>query len=244
MNRSWNRIIVALTLFLTWSCVTAQQTIVPVPKLTEMIKQSQPVTAQIEPSVRRAIPLVDSDYLIGPQDLLRIEVFQVEDFSRSVRVSSRGHISLPLIGVIAAIGLTTPELEKKIAVKLSEDYLQDPYVTVFIEEFTSQRVTIEGAVRRPGIYALMGRTSLLQIIALAEGFDRLAEVDRIQLFRKNATGEREILFFDIDAIRAGEQPDPDMMGNDIVVVHQSGTKSAFKNVADFLRGFIFFGGTL
>ncbi len=231
---------------LVWQSVFAQQPVFPAP-VTPIGTVTLPQGSVAERSAltgRATIPLIDEDYAIGPQDLLRIEVFQVEDFSRSVRVSSRGQISLPLIGIMQAGGLTAAELEQLLAERLSRDFLQNPYVTVFIEEYTSQRVTIDGEVKRPGIYALVGRTSLLQAVALAEGFEKFADSRRVQLFRTHKDGTRETLFYDVDAIRKGELDDPMLKGDDVVVVQKRAFKSALRNMADALRGFIFFGGSL
>lgn len=181
------------------------------------------------------------DYQIGPHDLLEIEVFRVEDFKRKVRVNSRGNISLPLIGNVEAAGKTSQQLEVFIAEKLQENYLQEPHVSVFIEEYASQKVTLEGEVQKPGLYALNGRTTVLQAIAMAEGLTNLANTSRVQLFRPDGQGRISSYMLDIDAIRNGESHDPLVFGNDIVVVHKAGAKAFAKDVTDMLRGFITFG---
>ncbi|MGA1730793.1 MAG: polysaccharide biosynthesis/export family protein [Steroidobacteraceae bacterium] len=101
------------------------------------------------------------DYRVGPLDVLDIEVFGTEDLTRSVRVSASGEFTLPLIGRITAAGLTVTEIEDSVASKLAENFMENPQVTVFVKEYLSQRVTVEGAVREPGIHPLTGRTSLL-----------------------------------------------------------------------------------
>lgn len=185
------------------------------------------------------------EYRIGPQDLLFVDVFQVDDFSRKVRVSATGRISLPLIGEIQAAGRTARELEGHLAARLGEKYLRDPQVSVFIEEYTSQRVTVEGQVNRPGVFALKGRTTLLQAVAMAEGVDdTVADPERVQVFRARDDGTRHTLVYDLEAIRAGKQADPVIEGDDIVVVPKAGVKAAVKGLADALRGFIQFNGQL
>jgi len=168
-----------------------------------------------------------SDYRVGPQDLIEIPVFQVPDLSRTVRVNSGGQISLPLIGVVQAGGLTIPELEAAIGKKLSQKYLQDPQVTAFVKEFTSQRVTLEGAVTRPGIYPLTGRTTLLQAIALGGGLDRVADPKGVVIFRQIG-GKKMGAVFDVRNIRAGRDEDPLLYGDDVVVVEESGSKTALR----------------
>lgn len=184
------------------------------------------------------------DYLLGPQDLLKIDVFQVQEFSRTVRVSAAGKISLPLVGAVQAAGLTTAALEQLIAQRLSETYLQEPYVSVFVEEYASQRVTVEGQVRKPGIYALKGRTTLLQAVALAEGLLDLADAQRVQIFRLDATGRKVVTDYDIEAVRSGTVEDPVLLGDDVIVVQKAPGRSFMKALTDTLRGFVIFGGSL
>jgi polysaccharide export outer membrane protein len=178
-----------------------------------------------------AVPIVGSiDYRVGPLDALDIEVYGAEDLTRSVRVTQAGEISLPLIGRVHAGGLTVTELENEIARHLKENFMEDPQVSVFVKEYMSQRVTVEGAVRQPGIYSLTGRTSLLQIIALSNGLDDLANPKGIVIYR-NLDGKRFAAAFDIREVRAGRMVDPEVLGNDIVVVDYSGARS---NSKDFL----------
>lgn len=182
----------------------------------------------------------ESDYHIGPLDLLEISVFQVDDLEREVRVNSSGYISLPLIGAVQAGGKTVPQLEADIAAKLAENYLQDPQVSVFVKEFTSQRVTVEGAVKKPGIFPITGRTSLLQAVAMSEGLDPMADETTVVVFR-TVNGERMAAVFDLRQVRGGKIEDPQIYGDDVVVVERSGSKTAITNIANTLRGFIGFG---
>ena len=169
-----------------------------------------------------------TDYRIGAQDLLEISVFGIDELSRTVRVNSNGQISLPLIGGVMAGGKTIPELEKDIGSKLKNGYLQDPQVTVFVKEFTSQRVTLEGALNKPGIYPLTGKTTLLQAIAMAQGVDEdRADLQGVIVFRQ-VDGKRAGAVFDLAQVRNGSMPDPQVYGDDVIVVEQSGSKSAFR----------------
>lgn len=169
-----------------------------------------------------------SDYRIGAQDLLEISVFGITDLSRTVRVNSNGQISLPLVGGVMAGGKTIPQLEEDIAAELKRGYVQDPQVSVFVKEFTSQRVTLEGALNKPGIYPITGRTSLLQSIAMAGGVDdRVADLAGVVVFRQ-VGGKRMGAVFDLRQVRAGTAPDPQIYGDDIIVVEQSGSKTAFR----------------
>lgn len=181
------------------------------------------------------------DYRIGPSDLIEISVFQVPELSKTVRIGARGALSLPLIGQVQAGGLTSQELETVIAKKLQESYLQDPQVSVFIKEFISQRVTVEGNVNKTGVFPISGKTTLLQAIALAGGLDKLANADDIKIFRDRKDGTREILAYELDPIRKGEAQDPVLATNDLIVVGKSAGRSALKDITETLRDISIFG---
>lgn len=157
------------------------------------------------------------DYRIGSQDLLEIQIYGIDNLKREVRVNSRGMVSLPLIGPVSLGGLTSEEAEVLIAGMYAKDYLQDPQVSVFIKEFTSQRITVEGAVARPGIYPIRGDTTLVQAIALAGGQGNLPDLTEVMVFRLEA-GQRRPLTYDLIKIRGGEVEDPKLVNEDIVVV--------------------------
>ena len=109
------------------------------------------------------------DYKIGPEDLIEISVFEEEKLNKTVRVSSQGNISLPLLGVIRVKGLTANELEKEIRELLAEKYLQNPHVGVFIKEYRSQRISVIGAVEKPGPFDVAGQKTILEVLGIAGG---------------------------------------------------------------------------
>ena len=169
------------------------------------------------------------EYRIGPEDLIEIQVFGVDQLARTVRVNSFGMVSLPLIGVTAVGGMTATEAERAIGRRLAENYLQDPQVSVFIKEYTNQRVTIEGAVQKPGIYPLRGQTTLLRAIAVAGGQGSLSDLGNIVIYRADSTGLRTGTTYDIEKIRRGEQDDPAVLNDDVVVVNRSPARVVFKD---------------
>ena len=173
-----------------------------------------------------------TDYRIGAQDLLEISIFGVQELNKEVRVNSNGQISLPLIGGVMAGGKTIPEFEAELAKKYSEGFLQNPQVSVFVKEFTSQRITLEGALAKPGIYPITGRITLLQAIALAGGVDNnTADLGGIVLMRQ-INGRRAAAVYDLREVRKGNIEDPLLYGDDIIVVEQSGSKTAFRRVIE------------
>ncbi len=180
------------------------------------------------------------DYRIGSGDLLKVEVFGVPDLNRSVRVNASGQISLPLIGLIQAGGLTAEQLAADIAARLAQNYLQNPQVTIFIEEFTSQRVTVTGAVKTPNVFPLKGRTTLLQAVAQAGGPTTVASLSSVKILRPEPDGTRKTLEFDLAAIRDGLVPDPEIRGEDVVQVETSATKETVQQLKEFVFPFFIF----
>jgi polysaccharide export outer membrane protein len=134
------------------------------------------------------------DYQIGSGDLLRIDVFDVPELSREVRVSDSGSISLPLIPIkVRAAGLTPFQLEEKLCELLQVNGLvSKPQVTVFVKEHQSQPITVIGAVRNPRVYQAVRQTTLLEILSLAGGLaDDAGSVVIITRAPAPATGEAD-----------------------------------------------------
>lgn len=192
---------------------------------------------RMEPGASLANDRVLVDHQIGPMDLLEIEVFGVEELSRTVRVAANGQITLPLIGSVQAAGLSSQQLEQRIATALARDYLQDPHVSVFVADQVSQRVTVQGAVNEPGVFPMQGKTTLMQAIAMADGLNPVADAGDIRIFRE-AVGGRLVMSFDLNAIEDGATGDPRLQTGDIVVVDTSTGKSVLNTVTGTLRGFV------
>lgn len=181
-------------------------------------------TQAFEPAVDSlTVSAQGADYRIGADDLLNVEVFQIDDLERDVRVNNAGQISLPLIGSITAAGLTVRELSTLIEDRYRDRFLQNPQVSVFVKEFASQRVTVDGAVASPGIFPVSTRLSLIQTIALAKGLTNVANEHNVIVFR-TIDGRRHLARFDLEEIRQGRAADPDILGEDIVVVDESSGK--------------------
>ncbi len=183
---------------------------------------------------------VHSEYRIGAGDQLNITVFQVEELTvEKTPVDAAGQIQMPLIGAVTAQGRTTSELGRDIAAKLGEKYLQDPQVSVTVAQAASQKVTVDGAVAEAGVFELQGRTTLLQAVAMAKGPRADANLERVAVFR-NVNGQRHAAVFDLKAIRQGRSPDPEILGDDIVVVDSSALKGAWREVLRALPAFSIF----
>lgn len=189
-----------------------------------------------------AAALREADYRIGANDLLEIGVLGVTDLNRTVRVNSSGAISMPLIGMINVAGLTSSETESLLEKEYEKEYLQNPQISVFIKEFTSQRFTVDGAVSRPGVYPLVGKMTLLRALATAGGKGELADLENVMLFRVGEDGGVEKNKYDVLKIRTGEEPDPVLRRDDIVVVNRNASRvtfrdSLFRDIIDTLNPF-------
>ena len=114
------------------------------------------------------------DYVVGQDDVLKITVYNHPDLTATERVSGEGVITLPLIGEVHVAGLTVEQVAKKITARLSDGYIIDPNVSVFVAEFKSKKTIIMGQVLKPGIYTLSGNTTFLELISLAGGLTREA----------------------------------------------------------------------
>lgn len=167
------------------------------------------------------------DYRLGAQDVIEVLVFGVPDLSRTARVNSDGSISLPLVGGVPAAGRTVAELESDLTQRYAHGYLQHPQVSVLVKEFNSQRMTLEGAIKNPGVYPVTGRMSLIQAIATAGGLDPLADLGGIVLFRQ-VDGQRKAAVYDMRALRRATVPDPQLYAGDVIVVEQSNSKTALR----------------
>lgn len=187
-----------------------------------------------------AVIVREDDYLIGPADELEISFFQAEELSGARRVNSRGFIRMPLIGTVKVAGLSAEQLEDLLSGIYGEKYLQVPQVSVDITHYASQQVTVLGSVKDPGVYALTGRTTLLQAMAMAGGAERLADQQEIVVFRTQSNGDVIGYLVNLEEVIAGEKKDPEVIGNDRIVVPESGAKSFIKGITDTLRGFVGF----
>ena len=134
------------------------------------------ILAPLETGVDLALPppVAGPDHPVGPEDLLEISVFEIPELNRTVRVSEKGTISLPLLGEMAVKGLTAMQLEDRLREALSRKYLQDPQVSVFVREFGSKKVSVIGAVGKPGVYQMLGPRTLLQVLSEAGGLEKEA----------------------------------------------------------------------
>jgi polysaccharide export outer membrane protein len=133
-----------------------------------------------------------SEYIIGPEDVLGIHVWREQNLSATVTVRSDGKVSLPLINDVEAAGLTPLQLQEILINRLRE-FIDNPNITVVVQEANSYKVIVSGQVRTPGVQRLRSETTLLQIIPMAGGLGEWANPKKILIIRKIDGQERRFV---------------------------------------------------
>jgi protein involved in polysaccharide export with SLBB domain len=173
---------------------------------TAAVPRAQPVTPQaplsavppqatpsaVAPQVQSSSML--DNYILSPNDVILVKVFEEPDLDSQHRVSQDGTINFPLIGAVQVSGRTVAQAASTIRERLLKGYLRNPQVRVNVIQYASRRITVLGQVQRPGSYVLPNeeRVDLLQAIAMAGGFTRLADEGKV-LVRRNVNGVENIL---------------------------------------------------
>lgn len=168
---------------------------------------------------------VNSDYLIGPGDVLKIDVYDHPDLSTVARVGNDSSIIFPLAGRLVIGGLSTSKAADAIAKKLDGVYIVNPQVSVFVEQFKSKKIVIIGEVVKPGLYDLSGPTSLLELISLAGGPTRGAgQSATIVRIVKGDEANKETITVDVaDLTKAGHDAvDVPLKDGDTVTISKAG----------------------
>ena len=181
------------------------------------------VTQALPPPDQTGVALDLSSYKIGPLDVIRVEVFGAPELTREAEVDAAGNFSVPLAGPVMAGGRTPGELSIAIAEQLRSRYLKNPQVSVNIVKAQNKTYTVDGAVRQPGNYPIVGKMTLQQAIATARGADVAANLNNVVVFR-TAGNQKVAALFSLKDIRAGRLEDPQIYGNDIIVVGESAAR--------------------
>jgi polysaccharide export outer membrane protein len=175
------------------------------------------------------VATIESDYRIAPLDTVTVKVFKMPDLSGDYEIDLTGQLSMPLIGNVPAVDLTTAQLDQRVTQKLGEKYLEKPDVTVGVKASTRRSVTVDGAVKSSGSFPVTGSLTLMQAVALAGGTSEDANARRVAIFR-TIDGKRQAAAFDLVSIRRGQAEDPKVYAGDIVVIDGSSIKAVQKQI--------------
>lgn len=193
MKTSWAVACAALAVALTAAFQASAQESKPLDNAS--------VSAESEPSVpprKGAAELAVPQYRLGPEDVLRISVWENKELTLDVMVRPDGKISLPLIQDVQAEGLTAAELATVISGKLKA-FIVDPQVSVIVTAVNAPKIYVIGSVAKPGPYLLRGDLSILQALAQAGGFTQFASPRSIKLVRGTGTKQevRKINYYNL-----------------------------------------------
>jgi len=193
---------------------------------------SAPVTAQASSAAGQTAELVRgsepfsavagdlSGYRLRVGDSLEIKVYQEDDLNAVVQVDHEGGISLALIGRVAVLGLTLDAAQRLIAQRYDADYLVNPQVLLTVKQLAPRRFSVIGEVTRPGVFEIPARekVNLLQAIAMAGGYTRLADSSKIRIRRVTEKGEEIIRLNGRTLAREAVEVVPVVMDNDTISV--------------------------
>ena len=132
------------------------------------------------------------DYVLGPHDVLKISVYDHEDLETKVRVSQEGKITFPLLGEVQVSGLTVLEVERNLTRLLSDGYIIDPHISVFVEEFRMV-FYVTGEVEKPGSFPFVEGITVIKAISLAGGLTDRAVEGKKKVSRKDNNGQEKVL---------------------------------------------------
>lgn len=168
-------------------------------------------------------------YRIAPGDEIAVTVFGATDLDKTAVVDAAGGFALPIAGTLTAAGKTPEEFAEAIEAKLRGPYLKNPKVAVNVNKAgIGQTITVDGEVTQPGLYPITSRMTLQQAVATARGATDTANIRNVIVFR-TVGGQKMAAMFDLKEIRSGRVPDPQIFGNDIVIVGESSIQKFLRN---------------
>lgn len=166
-------------------------------------------------------------YQLSPNDSIGVEVFGEDDLKTVARLNGEGNVSLPLIGSVNLRGLTLSQATARVTELYGRDYLVNPKVNVMLVGYAKRRFTVLGQVNRPGSYEMPesspGGISLLEAVAMAGGYTRIAAPERVSVRRHNADGRDEVLRVNAKRLERGDAQvgDFQVMAGDTITVAES-----------------------
>ena len=169
-------------------------------------------------------PQQNTQYKLQPTDVINITVHGQPDLATKTRLTADGFITFPLVGKVHAQGLTVQELELKLKELLEKDYLVKAEVLIFIDAYHPRQVSVMGEVNKPGKFDITGEKdlTLMQAVAMAEGFSKHADVTKTRVMRVEG-GEKKTIVINVKDITDKGAKDKDIVlqPDDIVYVPES-----------------------
>jgi polysaccharide biosynthesis/export protein len=192
--------------------------LVAVPAMAQEPVSQPSLQPEAEPSGQATLAgATNPGYVVGPGDAIKVEVYGEQDLCGSYPVYEGGYITYPLVGKVQVGGLTLSQLADELTHQLAARFLVDPHVTVRVDRYSSQPVQVLGAVAKPGVFYLEGRTTVRQILALAGGVEAEKAVKEVRIERQ-VGGQRETMVVKLDRLLTDGENDVVLQGGDVVNV--------------------------
>lgn len=157
---------------------------------------------------------------IGPGDMLKIQVYGEKELTGTYQVSPEGSIMFPFVGEVKVDGLNNFSLAAKISEMLKDGYINDPQVTVLVEEFVSKRIFVLGQVKKAGSFPIRTRMSVIEAISLSGGFTDFADISNVVVTRKGKDEKEKRFVIDIKEIVNGTKENFYLNAGDIIFVRE------------------------
>ena len=194
------------------------------------LKSELPLGAPAYATLGGAVPPPATAYQIRPGDRISVSIFQEPELSQQdVIVDDAGAVTLPLIGAVQVAGRSADDVSREIERAYGSRYLRNPQASVALREVQPYTVTVDGEVDQPGVYQIRPGYTLVSAVALARGTTATAKFDEVLVIRA-IDGQRAVARFDINAIRAGRMPDPQLVPGDQVIVGFSRARGLYNDI--------------
>ncbi|MHC1729940.1 MAG: polysaccharide biosynthesis/export family protein [Syntrophobacteraceae bacterium] len=201
----------------------------PTAKVEDVVAQDSGARQEVRLINERLFASIKStpnlqDYVLGEGDLLQISVFEAQELKTEGRVSTRGFITLQLLGAVQVKGLTSREAEQRIEDLYRRKYIQNPHVNIFVKEQVSGKITLMGALKKPGTHPYLARRNLFEALALGEGLSDTAG-KMIQVRRAGEGPDRPTTFIvDLDEMvrGSGTEINIEIKSGDVIYVPEAG----------------------
>src|SRR5438309_3934864 len=164
-------------------------------------------------------------YILSPNDQVAVEVFGEDDLRTNGRLNGEGNVSVPLLGSIHLAGLTLTQAAARLTDLYGRDYLVNPRVNVMLVGYAKRRFTMLGQINRPGSYEMPDGSpegiDLLEAVAMAGGYTRIAAPERISIRRHSSSGRDEIIRVDAKRLARGDRGNFTVLPGDAITVGES-----------------------
>lgn len=171
-------------------------------------------------NLRLNLPTPTEKSTVGPGDVFGMEIVGEKDLPREYQIASDGTVDLPYLHTVPVAGLEPQEIARLIRKLLIEErILSDPSVIVRVKEYNSRRVTVMGQVAKPGIFSYTAGMTLIQALSQAGGPTGIANLDRVNLTRRDGKGSRTVVI-SIGTIMEGRSADIPLQAGDRIFVHE------------------------